>query len=107
MQKKVLSSYRMEISKYKESRMGQQNSSNDGDLYEQLSARPPSVSVNILRRDSRQLLNSNEILKMYLGLGLNCRHIETHGSFKQPEAKDLCFVLKHFENAVTIGVQGA
>jgi hypothetical protein len=97
----------MEISKYKESRMGQQNSSNDGDLYEQLSARPPSVSVNILRRDSRQLLNSNEILKMYLGLGLNFRHIDTHGSFKQPEAKDLCFVLKHFENAVTIGVQGA
>ena len=80
----------------------------DNDIHQQLAYRPPSTSVNIIRRGlDRVLLNAQEILDTCKGLDLHCRIIETDDLFQQQEAKDLCYVLKKFAHAVNIGMQGA
>lgn len=80
----------------------------DTNIYDQVTYRPPSTSVNIIRRAvDRVLLNTQEILDMCKKLDLRCRIIEIDNLFQQPEANDLCFVLKKFEHAVSIGMQGA
>jgi len=80
----------------------------DTNSYDQVTYRPPSTSVNIIRRAvDRVLLNTQEILDMCKKLDLRCRITEIDNLFQQPEANDLCFVLKKFEHAVNIGMQGA
>lgn len=112
MQGKVLSSCGMDTPTYKKINLGVDNKSesreNDAGLYEQLVDRQPAKSVTIIRRRyDRQLLNTQEILTMCQSLNLVCRIFDSGSIFNTEKARDVCFILKHFKDAVTIGVQGA
>ena len=112
MQGKVLSSCGMDTPTHKDFNLGVDNKSesreNDADLYEQLVDRQPAKSVTIIRRHhDRQLLNTQEILTMCQGLNLVCHIFDSGSIFDTEKARDVCFILKHFKDAVTIGVQGA
>ena len=80
----------------------------DGRKYELVSNRIPSTSIIILVRSGRRVLrNAEQILPICQQLNVSCKIIQMEEFWNQPETKDLCYILRTFENALIISMQGA
>ncbi len=80
----------------------------DGRKYESVSNRNPSKSIIILVRKGRRVLrNAQEILPICQELHVSCKIIYMEKYWNQPETNDLCYILKTFEDALIISMQGA
>ena len=77
------------------------------DIYETVEERPPSKSVIILVRFTRSILNYKEVESLCQSMNISCEVINMEEFFASPKARDMCFILRQFQDKLVIAAQGA
>jgi len=74
----------------------------------EVSWRAQATSVNIIVRNSTRIMtNYKDLLPICEELKLKCNVIDLEKLWSKPEANDLCYILKQFQNSLVISTQGA